>query len=150
MGESGNIVYEIAKKAEIIGNKLDELDGIYVKSNGEKVPKEKLTPLWTSYNQIISTFDNKTKLVSELFKESIEGLGTSDLDKDTITEYLKILTESITPVTDWEDETGDGLRTFVRIEGSQSITFTTGVNSVLQILMVNIMLIHSEITIRKG
>lgn len=138
MGESGNIAYELAKEAGIIGNKLDELEGIYVKSNGENVPLQKILPLWSSYNEIISTFDNKTKLISELFKERIGNLITSDLDKDTITNFFKLLIESITPITDWKDATGEGLRTFVPIEGSTAITLKTGVSSLLQIMMVNI------------
>lgn len=144
MGESGNILYELSKKAGIIGTKFDELDAKYVKSNGENIPAEKVLPFWFSYYEITSTFDNETKLVSDLFKQSVQTLNTSDIDKDTTLQLYRLLMESITPFTDWDDEIGVGLRSYEHIPGSTGIGLTKGVVAVLHMLMVSFFIITQE------
>lgn len=128
----------LSKKAGIVGTKLDELDALYVKSNGENIPAEKILPVWFSYYDITATFDNDTKLVADLFKQSVENLNTNDLDKDTTLQLFRLLMESITPFTDWEDETGVGFRSYEQIPGSTGINLTKGVIAVLHILMVRL------------
>lgn len=142
MGESGNVVYDLAKKAGIIGTNLDELEAIFVRSNGANIPGEMIQPLWLSYPDIISTFNNKMKPVSELFKEYVENVKISDLDKETSAQVFRMIIESFTPITNWEDETGDGLTSYVKLNGSSSLTLTKGANSILHLMMVNIMFIQ--------
>lgn len=137
VGESGNIFYDLAMKAGIVGIKLDELDQIFSKYNGESVAPEHVFPLWLSYPAIISTFANKNQTVSQLFGEYVEQLRYNALDKDTSTQCFRMYVEAFTPISDWNDETGAGFRSFVNLNGSSAISLTKSATSILHVMMVS-------------
>lgn len=140
MGENGNVAYEMARDSNAVGSKLEENDALFVKSNGERIDKEKMLSLWKLFDETLPTYENRSETISDLFKNQIEQIDSGDLagnlDKDTVKHFFKLLVESVTPVTDWNLETGKGLNTFKTIKGSTAISLNTGMNALLQILTV--------------
>lgn len=136
MGESGNVMYEMATKAGIIGSDLDKLGSIFVKYNGENIPEAKLMPLWLSYQDLLTAFANKTEPLSQLFKEYVERHDSLEVDKEHASQFFRTVVEGFTVVSNWDDENGIGIRSFVNINGSTALSLSKGGSSILHMMMV--------------
>lgn len=136
MGETGNILYDLAKGNSVIQEKIENFDEVFVKSNGEPIPLEKIEPYYKVFQEVLDKSHDKGELISDIFKNHIEQLESSD--KEIITQYFKNLVESLTPAVNWDRETGTGISTFEALPGSTAISLKTGMNALLYMIMVRV------------
>lgn len=136
MGESNNKLYDLAKKAGIIGGKIEDQNSLYVLSDGEVIPTNLIDPHFDIFKEIITTNSERDELVSDIFEERVQQLETSSMNKTILTKLYKLFVESITPVTNWNNEIGRGLASQKTLDGSTGIDLKVGMNNLLALLMV--------------
>uniref|UniRef100_A0A336N5J9 CSON006941 protein n=1 Tax=Culicoides sonorensis TaxID=179676 RepID=A0A336N5J9_CULSO len=133
MGEDENVLYNLANGNSVLQKKIEDFNGIYVKSNGDLIPSEVIEPYFKAYNDILEKNHDNNQKISEIFENYIEQIDSDD--KQTIKLFFKNLIETLTPVTNWNQESGAGISTFETIPGSSAISLKTGVNALLYMIM---------------
>lgn len=137
MGDTGNILYDLAKANSLLLESIDNYNETFVKSNGEPVPQEALEPYIKMFEEVLDKHHDSNELVSDIFKKHIDneieqGEG---IDTHIILQYLKNLVESLTPAVNWDRETGIGISSFDALPGSTAISLKSGLNTLLHIIM---------------
>lgn len=134
MGETGNILHRLANEYGVLKDKFEDFHEIFVKTNGETIPPEKMRPYLKEFQEVLTKSHDSNEILSDIFKKHLENSETED--KEIIMRYFKNLVESLTPVTNWDQETGAGINSFETIPGSTAISMKTGCNALLYMLMV--------------
>ncbi|XP_063709329.1 spermine oxidase-like [Culicoides brevitarsis] len=138
MGETGNILYEMAKKHSLLKEKIENFNETFVKSNGESIPDGFFDDYYEIFQTLLNKSENNEALLSNIFKNHVEEGISNQLeaeDKHLVMQYFKNLVESVTPAVDWNHETGSGISSFESLPGSTAISMKTGLNALLFMIM---------------
>lgn len=137
MGEEGNAAYAIAKINNIIGSAIDENTIFCFTSSGDRIAQQRVLDDWTKYDAIEARLRNSTKRVDTFFEEEILKIAANDNEKIILQKMFKMIFESITPVTRWNNEVGTGYTSFHAISGSTAISVKGGMTKLIDSLMVS-------------
>lgn len=138
MGETGNVLYELAQSNSVLQEKIESYTETFVKSNGEAIPTEKMTSYYEVFEEVLKKSHDNNQLLSDIFKNHLENelVPLEADDKQIVMQYFKNLVETLTPAVNWDHETGAGLSSFEMLPGSTAMSLKTGFNAFLYMIMV--------------
>lgn len=138
MGEEGNVVHEVASAVNIVGSALEENLIFCFTSTGERISQQQVFKYWEDYDKILELVRSRSESVDQVFRQEVLSSTYHYGDKQsTVLTMFKMLFESITPVTRWENEVGAGFNSYQLLNGSTAISVRGGMGRVLEKLMVS-------------
>lgn len=135
MGGKGNVIYDLAERNNLIGPTIEDNPVYCFTSSGERIPERKINEYWAEYDAILEKVKLSNKTVEEAFNEEVTTEKYGD-KVEMVQKFFKMLFESITPVTRWQNEIGAGLSSYKVIDGSTAISVKGGMAKIVDVLMV--------------
>lgn len=136
MGTEGNVLYDLVSGNDAVGVAIEEKEIYCYTSQGTKIPQQCVMYMWADYDEILETVGGSNKTIDQIFKSAATQEKYED-NVEIVRKMFKLLFESITPVTRWQNEVGSGFASYQMLKGSSAVDVKGTMKHVFDILWVS-------------